>query len=189
MNEFQQKRSGRVRVRVEDGRAGGATDVPYTWDQSLEEVDVYIPAPSADKVTKKTVPLFRVQHGKLQMRVIMGPGITAVFDVALGGHADGSECFWTTDDDGATLHIVIGKAIKGEPWTTVFLDAVSTQPQAASSTDAQMGQIPVSDLERARREMLLQRFQEEHPGFDFTDAQVSGTAPDDPMHFMTGPRP
>ncbi len=170
MNEFQQKRSGRVRIRVDDGRGGGATEVPYTWDQSLDEVDVYIPSPSADKITKKTIPLFRVQHGKLQMHVVMAPGITAQFDNALGGHVDGSECFWTTDDDGATLHIVIGKAIKGEPWATVFLDSISTQQQQSSSLSGD--KMNVSDIESARREMLLQRFEEEHPGFDFTGAQV-----------------
>ena len=181
MTDFQQKHSGRVRVRVEDGRSGGATDVPFTWDQSLDEVDVYIPSPSPDPVTRKTVPLFKVKGGMLNMRVIMGPGIVAVFDSALGGRADGSECFWTTDDDGHTLHLVISKAVKGEPWATVFQDAVAVAP-----TSEQKNNQPLqpSELDIARKEMLLQRFQEEHPGFDFTDAQISGHVPEDPMNFL-----
>ena len=187
MSEFQQKRSGCVRVRVEDGRAGGCTEVPFTWEQSLDEVDLYIPSPNGEKVTKKTVPSFRVLHGALQMRVVMGPGIVAVFDAALGGRADGTESFWTTDDDGATLHIVIAKAVKGEPWATVFVDATTTKQQPSTSKDTAHGDVNVSDLESARREMLLQRFQEEHPGFDFSDAQVSGAAPEDPMNFMSNP--
>ena len=184
MSDFQQKHSGRVRVLVEDGRKGGATEVPFTWEQSLDEVDVYIPSPSPDPVTKKTVPLFNVKGGLLNMRVVMGPGLVAVFEAALGGRADGSECFWTTDDDGHTLHLVISKAVKGEPWPTLFRDEL---PAAETPEQKKQQPLQTSDLDVARKEMLLQRFQEEHPGFDFTDAQISGHVPDDPMNFLQDP--
>ena len=179
MSDFQKTRTGKVRVRVEvdvGKGAGGVTEVPYTWEQSLDEVDVRIPQPSRAPLTRRSVPHFAVSASVLHMRVVMAPGITAVFDVPLAGRADGSECFWTTDDDGRTLHLVLAKAVVGEPWPAVFALPSSSTGGDASATAA--------DLECARREMLLQRFQEEHPGFDFSDAQVSGSAPEDPMGFM-----
>lgn len=179
MSDFQKTRTGtvRVRVEVEEGRgAGGVTDVPFTWEQSLDEVDVRIPQPSSARLTRRSVPHFAVCASVLHMRVVMAPGVTAVFDVPLARRADGSECFWTTDDDGRTLHLVLAKAVVGEPWPAVF--AASRDSAAA---------VEEGDVEGARREMLLQRFQAEHPGFDFTDAQVAGCAPADPVGFMSHP--
>lgn len=180
MSDFQRTRTGKVRVRVEveEGRgAGGVTEVPFTWEQSLDEVDVRIPQPSSALLTRRSVPHFAVSASVLHMRVVMAPGVTAVFDLPLARRADGSECFWTTDDDGRTLHLVLAKAVTGEPWPAVF----------ASSRDSSSSECDEGDVEGARREMLLQRFQAEHPGFDFTDAQVSGSAPADPVGFMGRP--
>jgi hypothetical protein len=36
-----------------------------------------------------------------------------------------------------------------------------------------------------QKKMLLERFQEEHGGFDFSDAQINGMVPD-PQKFMGG---
>lgn len=37
--------------------------------------------------------------------------------------------------------------------------------------------------EEDKKRLMLERFQEEHPGFDFSDAKFSGQAPD-PKTFM-----
>lgn len=188
MSDFQRTRTGQVRVRVEveEGRGpGGVTEVPFTWEQSLDEVDVRIPQPSHERLTRRSVPHFAVCASVLHMRVVMAPGVTAVFDVPLARRADGSESFWTTDDDGRTLHLVLAKAVVGEPWPAVFAACHNSN----NSSDG--GSVPEEDeegdVEGARREMLLQRFQAEHPGFDFTDAQVAGSAPADPVAFMSHP--
>jgi len=39
--------------------------------------------------------------------------------------------------------------------------------------------------EEVKKQLILERFQEEHPGFDFSGAQFSGSAPD-PRTFMGG---
>ena len=39
--------------------------------------------------------------------------------------------------------------------------------------------------EEMKKNILLQRFQEENPGFDFSGAQMNGTAPD-AREFMGG---
>ena len=59
MSDFQKTRTGKVRVRVEvevGKGAGGVTEVPYTWEQSLDEVDVRIPQPSRAPLTRRSVP-------------------------------------------------------------------------------------------------------------------------------------
>ena len=39
-------------------------------------------------------------------------------------------------------------------------------------------------LEQMRKKMMLEKFQRDHPGFDFTGAQFDGAVPDDPKNFM-----
>jgi hypothetical protein len=46
-------------------------------------------------------------------------------------------------------------------------------------------QLTPLDEEEARRQLMLERFQLEHPGFDFSGAEFSGAAPD-PRTFMGG---
>jgi hypothetical protein len=76
---------------------------------------------------------------------------------------------WTIED--GVLLITLSKAKKAETWPSVFkghgtLDAVAT--------------------EEAHKQMLLERFQAENPGFDFSQAAINGQVPD-PRHFMGGP--
>lgn len=39
--------------------------------------------------------------------------------------------------------------------------------------------------EESRKQMMLERFQQENPGFDFSNAEFNGAAPD-PRTFMGG---
>jgi hypothetical protein len=43
----------------------------------------------------------------------------------------------------------------------------------------------VMEKEELQKKLLLERFQEEHGGFDFSDAQINGNVPD-PRTFMGG---
>ena len=43
----------------------------------------------------------------------------------------------------------------------------------------------VLEKEELQKKLLLERFQEEHGGFDFSDAQINGNVPD-PRTFMGG---
>ena len=46
-------------------------------------------------------------------------------------------------------------------------------------------QLDASTKQEAQKKLMLERFQEEHPGFDFSGAEFSGAAPD-PRTFMGG---
>ncbi len=76
---------------------------------------------------------------------------------------------WTLED--GELSITLSKAHKAETWPSVFK---GHEPlDAATTADVQ-------------KRMLLERFQEENPGFDFRNAEVNGSVPD-PRTFMGGP--
>ncbi len=81
-----------------------------------------------------------------------------------------AESLWTLEDDG-TLVITLTKAHKAETWPCVFKGH---------------GQLDAAAEAEAHRRILLERFQEENPGFDFSQAEVNGAVPD-PRTFMGGP--
>ncbi len=68
------------------------------------------------------------------------------------------------------ININLQKMRKGETWSSVFVGHGELDPVA------------VQDVQK---KMLLERFQEEHPGFDFSDAEINEMIPD-PRKFMGG---
>ncbi|GMI92211.1 Nuclear Migration 1 [Hibiscus trionum] len=76
--------------------------------------------------------------------------------------------FWTLEDD--IMHITLQKRDKGQTWPSPILGQGHLDPYS-------------TDLEQKR--LMLQRFQEENPGFDFSQAQFTGSCPD-PRTFMGG---
>ncbi|XP_074579357.1 uncharacterized protein LOC141835864 [Curcuma longa] len=134
----------------------------FEWDQTLEEVDMYIDLPS--NVPKK---LFycKIQSEHLEVGIKGNPPYLN-HDLACPVKVDSS--FWTLEDE--VMHITLQKRDKGKTWSSPILGQGLLDSYAA-------------DLEQKR--LMLQRFQEENPGFDFSQAQFSGTCPD-PRTFMGG---
>ena len=81
---------------------------------------------------------------------------------------DSDESYWFIEDE--ELHIILQKAFKGELWPSVF--------QGHNKVD------PLTEQEISKK-LLLERFQEEHPGFDFSGAQMNGMVPN-AREFMGG---
>lgn len=79
--------------------------------------------------------------------------------------------FYPLAEDGE-IHVTLQKMRKAETWSTAFAGHAPLDPLAT---------------EEEQRRILLQRFQEEHPGFDFSGAAVNGAVPD-PRTFMEGVR-
>ena len=78
------------------------------------------------------------------------------------------ESFWMLEDD--ELHIQLAKMKKGETWSSACLGHQSLDPMMQ---------------EEVKKKILLERFQEENPGFDFSDAQMNGNVPN-AREFMGG---
>ena len=55
------------------------------------------------------------------------------------------------------------KAIRGEHWRAAFANHIRTDPVTE---------------EEVRKQIMLERFQAENPGFDFSGAEFSGAVPD-----------
>lgn len=150
----------------------------YEWEQNLEEVLIYIKAP--DCLLEKNKEIIRKnlkpgqQMPKLTVTIttthlIVGlVGLPPYLSEDLSGKVKASESLWTLDEGEIT--ITLEKALKAETWLSVFKGHE---------------QINTFQKEEMQKKMLLERFQEEHGGFDFSDAEINGNVPD-PKTFMGG---
>ena len=134
----------------------------YEWDQTVDEVNVYITPPEG--VTGKSLAVSIASD-----RVSVGiKGNPPYLDCALTDRVVPSESTWTFE--GGELSIELTKAARGKNWACVFaghahLDAMASQKE--------------------QERLMLERFQEENPGFDFSQAEFNGAAPK-PNEFMGG---
>jgi hypothetical protein len=87
----------------------------------------------------------------------------------LSANCVAAESVWTLED--GVLLLTLTKARKAETWPSVFQGH---------------GELDAASVEAAHKQMLLERFQAENPGFDFSQATINGQVPD-PRVFMGGP--
>ncbi|PKI31860.1 nudC domain-containing protein 2 [Punica granatum] len=136
----------------------------FEWDQTLEEVNIYISLPP--NVHPKQF-YCKIQSKHIEVGIKGNPPYLN-HDLTSPVKTDSS--FWTLEDD--TMHVFLQKRDKGQTWSSPVVGQGQLDPYT-------------SDLEQKR--LMLQRFQEENPGFDFSQAQFSGNCPD-PRTFMGGIR-
>lgn len=135
--------------------------VVYEWEQTLNDLNIYIQVPAGINGKQLYVDL-STKHIKVGIK----PN-PPYLEKDLGGPIKTSESYWTLDN--GELQIQLTKAQKGETWESA-LDGHSLQGTA-------------KDADQKR--LLLERFQHEHPGFDFSSAEISGDAPN-PRTFLGG---
>lgn len=144
------------KVFVHDGR------VIYEWEQDLSEVRVFIRPPAG--VTAKMVDCkITASHFKLGLK-----GNPPFMNEEFAGLAIPADSTWFMDD--GELQFVLSKARKAELWTSAFRGHEELDPASKLA---------------AQKQLLLDRFQEEHPGFDFSGAEINGMVPD-ARDFMGG---
>ena len=129
----------------------------YEWEQTIEEVSVYIRTPPGARAADLDV---RIGASSLSVGIKGNPNPYLQHDTFAPVVTGDST--WTLD--GTELCITLAKARQGEPWTAVFAGHEGTMSGAAEQAE--------------RKRLLLERFQAEHPGFDFSGAEMSGEAPD-----------
>nr|GMD26895.1 nudC domain-containing protein 2 [Ipomoea batatas] len=136
----------------------------FEWDQTLEELNIYINLP--ENVPKK---LFycKIESKHLEVGIKGNP---PYLNHDLSNHVKTDCSFWTLEDD--IMHVTLQKRDKGQTWSSPIIGQGQLDPYT-------------TDLEQKR--LMLQRFQEENPGFDFSQAQFNGNCPD-PRSFMGGIR-
>ena len=139
-----------------DGRA------IYEWEQSLDEVRVFV-RPPPEVRAKDVECVIRSNSVRLGIK-----GNPPFLNQELFGTVVEDESTWSMD--GGEIEISLSKMRKAETWDAAF-----------------KGHGALNPMERmeVQKRLTLERFQEEHAGFDFSGAEFSG-APPDPREFMGG---
>mmetsp|Transcript_10887 Transcript_10887/g.24734 ORF Transcript_10887/g.24734 Transcript_10887/m.24734 type:complete len:174 (+) Transcript_10887:52-573(+) len=145
------KLSAKARGRQEfvfDGRT------VYEWEQALDEVHIYIQPPPG--VTKYDLAI-RIEPRHLSVGLKGNPPF---LNEETFGLVETDSSFWMIED--GELHIQFQKAHKAETWSAALKGH---------------GQLDMFSEQEVNKKLMLERFQEEHPGFDFSGASFSGMAP------------
>ena len=120
----------------------------------------------------ETPPGVRAKHLDVQIKAtqltigIRGnpPFINEPFTQAINS----SESTWTLED--GLLHLSLTKGSKGATWESLLKGHTPSDPFTQSEV---------------QKSLMLERFQAENPGFDFSGASFNGQVPD-PKTFMGG---
>ncbi|MCQ2819423.1 MAG: NudC domain-containing protein [archaeon] len=150
----------------------------YEWEQNLEEVLIYIKAPDCVLEKNKKIIEKNLKPGMKmpKLQIIIKPthvsvgleGLPPYLSEDLSGIVKPDESLWELDD--GEIIITLQKALRAGTWESVF---------KGHNTINQF------QKEEFQKKMLKERFQEQHPGFDFSDAEINGNVPD-PQKFMGG---
>lgn len=162
----------------------------YEWEQTLEEVHVYIEVPEG--VRSKMLDV-RITASQLRIGLRGNPPF---LDEPFQETVNSADSFWTLED--GVLHLSLTKGSKGVTWACLLQGHTVNDPLTASEV---------------QKSLMLERFQAEvrafqrsctailhaplavthsplvpcvqHPGFDFSGASFNGSVPD-PKSFMGG---
>mmetsp|Transcript_10110 Transcript_10110/g.17604 ORF Transcript_10110/g.17604 Transcript_10110/m.17604 type:complete len:157 (+) Transcript_10110:60-530(+) len=138
---------------------GDSSRTVYEWDQTFTDVNLYVQVPPG---TPGKGLFCDIQVNSIKLGLKLNP---PYLQGQLSGPVKVSDSVWTLE--GGTLMVTLSKAQPGEPWPSVIqgqeLDPATQQAET--------------------KRLMLERFQNEHPGFDFSGATFNGQAPN-PRTFM-----
>eukprot|EP00922_Rhytidocystis_sp_ex-Travisia-forbesii_P062015 GHVS01091827.1.p1 GENE.GHVS01091827.1~~GHVS01091827.1.p1 ORF type:complete len:177 (+),score=23.35 GHVS01091827.1:136-666(+) len=146
--------------------------VIFEWEQTLEDVDVFIKPPPQITAAMLDVKIHpkRLTIGLKHKGGNSGETPPSYLDEETFSLVSRDDSFWMIEE--GELHIQLCKVKKGEVW-----------PRALNC----QAELDPFKQQVAREQLMRERFQQENPGFDFTGASFSGQAPD-PRSFMGGVR-
>jgi hypothetical protein len=160
----------------------------YEWEQSLTEVIMYVPAPDfLLQYPKRIVCTIASNHLRLGQRPPpQQPQVSEqqqqqqyFLDEDTWQTVNVKESTWCIEDD-TYIVIYLQKANKGIVW-----EAALKGRQQEGLDVSPFATLDPSQLQDVQQQLMRERFQEEHPGMDFSDAKFNGSAPD-PRTFMGG---
>ncbi|EUD68092.1 hypothetical protein C922_01704 [Plasmodium inui San Antonio 1] len=130
--------------------------VIYEWEQSIDEINIFINMNSR-VVSKKDLDIdLRSKRIRIGLK-----GMESFLEGELFGLIDEGCSYWFIEDN--NLHILLTKVRKAETWSSVFKGHKC---------------INAIDEDNTRKKILLERFQNEYPTFDFSSAAFNGQVPD-----------
>ncbi|KAF4668200.1 NudC domain-containing protein 2 [Perkinsus olseni] len=138
--------------------------VVYEWEQTQDEVHIYVKLPPGCTKASQLSILLDPKRVKLSLR-----GANQFYlNHEPAGLVDKDDSTWFIED--GEVHIILAKARKAELWPSCF------------EGQAQLDAFTQNELSK---KLMLERFQEENPGFDFSGAEFNGSVPN-AREFMGG---
>lgn len=134
----------------------------YEWEQTLDDVNIYIRPPAG--VTTDMIDC-AITPSRIRLGLTGNPPF---LDEQTFGPVIEQESYWTFVD--GEIAILLQKMRKGETWEAALVGR---------------GMVDPFTRQEIQKSLMLERFQEENPGFDFRDAEFNGAVPD-PRNFMDG---
>jgi len=134
----------------------------YRWAQSIEEVQVWVDVPPGTRGKALHVVI------TTDSLLVQIPPQPAVINGPLWGKVKPKESIWSLED-GKLLSIALAKGNSHESWQALIKGEVEVDPFTKDQMD---------------KKMMLEKFQKENPGFDFSGAEFTGQVPQDPKNFM-----
>jgi len=169
----------------------------YEWEQSLDEVVLYVPAPPGLPRSKAS-SFIECKIGANGLRLGLknsgssgGSPPTYFINEATFGTVNVDESTWTLEEEeqGLVIAIYLAKANLGVVWESALngppLTAAFARSSSAAATAPTVARLDPAQLEEVRQQLMLERWTKENPGMDFSLASFSGAAPD-PRTFMDG---
>lgn len=177
----------------------------YEWEQSLEEVILYIDAPphllsQMQNGGGGAAKYILVDISPTRLRVGLVGSDRYFIDEMTFDKVKIKESSWYIDDDDGdgVITIILAKCYRGQTWEGVLrghdnrgtIDAAAGVNSGTTTIESSGGKTLHETInpyvkQEMQRTMMLERFQEENPGFDFRDATFNGEVPD-PRSFMGG---
>lgn len=171
----------------------------YEFEQSLDDVTIYVLPPPYVTKGRQINCIISANHFKLGLVGHGGGGdgnndqqqqqqqCQWFLNEDTYGTVDVDESTWTLedcDDDNRRKVIIVTmtKANRGTVWEAALKGNPNSGATSTTTTSNTMD--PVSK-EQVKKDLMLQRFQEENPGFDFSGADFNGSIPD-ARDFMGG---
>jgi hypothetical protein len=177
----------------------------YEWEQTLDSVTLFIPAPPSVNDSRSIICRISPKH--LQLGLLLHHESTSqgqqqqwYLDEDTYGTVDTHESCWSledneSDDDdndnqtiGKMIVIYLTKAHLGETWEAALRGNRKLQQNSNSNSSypatSAVSLDPLAKQE-IQKQMLLERFQQEHAGMDFRGATFNGGVPD-PRTFLGG---
>ncbi len=141
-----------------------ASHAAYGWNQTVDEVNVCVRC-EVGTVAKKVRCVIRPTHVRLVAASVAREGEdVTLLDSDTVEALKPDESFWTLDAAAGSVHLTLQKAQEGKSWPGVFRGHGGDLEGAAQESE--------------QKRLLLERFQLEHPGFDFSGAEINGAVPD-----------
>ena len=156
----------------------------YEWEQSLEEVTIYVDAPMQQLPQQNTASCIIVNILPNQLQVGLKGVDRHFIDEKTFDKVKVNESSWYLDLDEGVITIILSKCFRGQTWEGVLCGHTNSVDGSSARQGIQESIDPVTKQEM-QSSMMLERFQEENPGFDFRDAKFNGEVPD-PRTFMGG---